>query len=195
MTTTADIWVRMACLTLLRVGFCRQTMAVANPGECMIFWLVRMTLDTRRIFVTHAASLRVRTISKSMLLLIISGVVGWIRRRLMAHDAIFGGILTVVADKTVFHLRVDHVSIEVFPLGNAGVATAAFELFMLFMGKNEVFSEASAGTHCLAGFLEMTKAAVALFAGFEVTFKAALFAGASESIVNFDLLRKNTANA
>ncbi len=191
----ADIGVRMTGLALLRVGFCRQTMAVANPGKGMIFGLARMTLDAGRVFVTHAAPLRVRTIGKPMLLLIIAGVVGGVRRRLMAHDTVFGSIFAVVTNQAVFHLRVDHVPIEVFPFGNAGVATTAFELLMLFMGKNKIFSEAFAGAHCLAGLLEMTKAAVALLASLEVALKTAFFAGTPESIVNFDFLRKNTADA
>jgi len=191
----ADIGVRMAGLAFLRVGFCRQAMAVANPRQRVIFGLTRMTFNTRRIFVAHAASLRVRTIGKPMLLFVVSGVISGIRGWLMAHNAVFGCIFAVVANEAVFHLRIDHVAIEVFPFGNAGVATTAFELLMLFMGKNKIFSEAFAGAHCLAGLLEMTKAAVALLASLEVALKTAFFAGTPESIVNFDFLRKNTADA
>ncbi len=129
-----------------------------------------------------------------MLFFIVSGVIGGVRRRLMAHDTVFGSILAIVANKAVFHLCIDHVTIEVFPFGDAGMATAAFKLFMLFMGKNEIFSEAFAGAHCFAGLLEMTKATVTLFAGLEVTLKTTLLAGTPESIVNFDLLRENTAD-
>lgn len=195
MAAPADIWVRMTGLTLLRVGFRRQTMAVTNPGKGMVFWFARMTLDTRRIFVAHATALRVRPISKPMLFFIISSVIGGVRCLIMAHDAVFRGIFAVVTNQAIFHLRVDHVPIEVFPFGDTGVATAAFEFLMLFMGKNEIFPETFAGAHCLAGFLEMTKTTVAFFASLEVTLKTTLFTGSAESIVNFNLLRENTADA
>ncbi len=195
MAAPADIGVRMAGLAFLRVGFCRQAMAVANPRQRVIFGLTRMTFNTRRIFVAHAASLRVRTIGKPMLLFVVSGVISGIRGWLMAHNAVFGCIFAVVANEAVFHLRIDHVAIEVFPFGNAGVTAAAFEFFMLFMGKNEIFSEASAGAHCLAGLFEMAETAVALLAGLEMAFKTALFTGAPESVVDLDLLRKNAADA
>ncbi len=184
----------MTGLALLRVGFRRQTVSVTHPSQCMIFWFARMTLDTRRILVTHAASLRIGPISKPMLFFIVAGVIGGVRRLIMAHDTVFGGIFAVVADKTVFHLRIDHVAIEILPFGDARVATAAFEIFMLFMGKNETFSEAFAGAHCLAGFLEMTKPTIALLTSLEVTLKTTFFTGSSESIVNFNLLRENAAD-
>lgn len=195
MAAPADMGIGVTGLALLRVGFCRQTMTVTNPRKGVISGLARMTLYTRRIFVTHAALLRVRPISKPMFLLVISGVVGRIRGLVMAHDTVFWSILAVVANKTILHLRLGHVAIEVFPFGYAGMATAAFKLFMLFMGKNELFSEAFAGTQSLAGFLEMTKAAIAFFPSLKVALKTAFFAGAPESIVNFDFLRKNTADA
>ncbi len=194
MAAPADIRVRVTGLALLRVGFCRQTMAIANPRQRVIFGFARMTLYTRGIFVTHATSLRVRTVGEPMLLLVISGMVCGVRCCLMAHDTVFWRVFAVVTDKTVFHLRMAHVAIEVFPFGNARVTTAALKFFVLFMGKNKLFSEAFAGAGCLAGLLEMTKTTVALLTGLEMTFKAALFAGAPESIVDFNLMRKNTAD-
>lgn len=191
MAPPADPRIRMACLALLRVGFGCQTMTVTNPCQSMIFWLLRVAGNTRGIFMAHAAALRIRAIGHAMFLLIIHGVIGRARGWAVAHRAIRGSILAIMANKTVFHLRIYNMTIEGFPFGDTRMAATAFIFIMLLMGKNEKLVEPFPCSCCFAGFFKMAKTAIALFTGFKVTFKATFFTGAAKSIINDRLLRKN----
>lgn len=184
----------MTCLALLRIGLGRQTMAVSYPCQRMISGLARMAVDAGRVFMTHAATLRVSAISHAVLLFVIRSMVIRARGGLVADQTVLRSIFAVVAFKAVFHLCTDHVTIEVVPLGDSGVASAAFMLLMLFMGKEKAGAETIAGSFCFTRLFKMAKAAVAFLAGLEMTFKAALLTRAPESVINFRLLRKNASD-
>ncbi len=129
-----------------------------------------------------------------MLLLVITGMISGARRRFVADQTIFDRILAVVASQAVGHLCFDHVAVEGFPDGDAGVAATAFNLFMPFMGKKETGSQSLPLTNRFAGFFEVTQPAIAFFAGFKMTFQAALFARAPKGIADFLILPENTAH-
>ena len=143
---------------------------------------------------THPAPLWVGAISHTMLLLIIAGMVGRARRRLVTDQTIFYRILAIVANQAFGHARFDHVTVEVFPGGDAGVAATAFNLFMPFMGKKETGRQSLALTHCFAGLFEVTQPTITFFAGFKMTFQAALLARPPKSITDFLILPENAAD-
>ena len=130
-----------------------------------------------------------------MLLLVVARVIFWARRRAMAHDTVFGNLITVMTLKTILHTPPDIMTIEVFPGGNAGVASAAFCLSMFFMGKAERLFVALPLALSMPGLFEVAQAAVGLFPRFEMTFEATFLTGTTKSVVNFRLLRKIIAGA
>lgn len=127
----------MTGLTLLRIGFGSQSVAVANPGQSMVFWLARMTIKTRRIFVTHLTAVWLSSIGHAVLLFIVAGMIGRARSHSMTHYTIFCSVFAVVTLQAILHPGFNHMPIKVFPTGDSRVTAAAFNFLMLQVRKNK----------------------------------------------------------
>lgn len=181
----------MAGPAFLRICQSGNSVSTLNPGNGMITRFARMAVETRGIFVTHRATMRVRAISHTVFLLVIARMVCRARRRIVAHQAIFCGLQAIMAFEAVGHAPPDVVAIEIFPGGNTGMAAATFRLSMFFMGKLIDIFEALTLAFGMPGLVEMAKATVSLFPALEMAFEAAFFTGSTEGIVYFRFLRKH----
>ncbi len=181
----------MTGLTLLWIRFRRNAVSVTHPGQSMISRFLRVALYARRIFMTHAATLRVRAVGHSMFLFVVMGMICRARGWAVTHDTVFWRVFAVVTDQTIFHPPVYFMAVQVFPVGYAGVTAGALVFFMFFMGKIEAGCETLAGSHGFTRLFEVAEAAVTFFACFEMAFKASRFARPPKSIVDVVLVGKN----
>ena len=139
--------------------------------------------------------MRLRAIGHAVFLFVVARMIGWAWCRTMTHHTIFWCILAIVAFKTVFHFAFNIVAVEVFPVGNAGMAAITLEFFMFFVGKFKRLFETLPCPLSMPGLFEMTKATVSLFSRLKVTFETAFFTRTTKSIVYFKFLCSYTAGS
>jgi hypothetical protein len=74
--------------------------------------------------------------------------------------------------------------IQGFPAGNARMASGAFIIFMILMGKIVNFPQPFSFANCFTRIIEMAKCAIAFFSAAKVTLKTNFFWRSAEAVRN-----------